>query len=213
MDLNKFKQLPIMGIVRGITCDNLKPLLDTVINSGLKTLEITLNTPDAFSLIKQAKQIVGDNICLGAGTVISVDQARVAVNSGATFLVSPVCQPELASYCKENSIAFFPGAFTPSEIFKAWELGAAMVKVFPAKFFGPDYFKEIKAPLQDIELLACGGVNSDNIDSFFVNRASAVAFGGSIFSKDLMEKGEWSTIQKNIEKLIEAYQIKTRRLV
>jgi 2-dehydro-3-deoxyphosphogluconate aldolase/(4S)-4-hydroxy-2-oxoglutarate aldolase len=85
-------------------------------------------------------------------------------------------------------------------------MGASMVKVFPAKFFGPSYFKEIKGPFNNIELLACGGVNRDNIKDFFNNKASAVAFGGSIFKADLVKERKFDKIAADISALIKAYR-------
>jgi 2-dehydro-3-deoxyphosphogluconate aldolase/(4S)-4-hydroxy-2-oxoglutarate aldolase len=118
----------------------------------------------------------------------------------------PTLVKEVVSYCKDKNIPVFPGALSPQEIYNAWNMGATMVKVFPAKFFGPSYFKEIKGPFNDIELLACGGVNKDNIKDFFDNKASAVAFGGSIFKPDLIKEKKFDEIAEGISALIEAYR-------
>ncbi len=101
-------------------------------------------------------------------------------------------------------IPVFPGAFTPQEIYTAHLAGATMVKVFPTKFVGPGYMQEIKGPFQDIRLLACGGVDSGNVKSFFDKGASAVAFGGSIFKKEWLEAGEFDRIAESIQELISA---------
>jgi len=110
------------------------------------------------------------------------------------------------NHCLARSICVFPGALTPSEIQKAWGLGATMVKVFPAKVFGPAYFKEIKGPFSDIELLACGGVNKDNVADFFGSGASAVAFGASIFKKEWLKTRDFSAIGGEIKALISAFE-------
>jgi 2-dehydro-3-deoxyphosphogluconate aldolase/(4S)-4-hydroxy-2-oxoglutarate aldolase len=204
MDIKKFKELPILGIVRGVEQSQLEPLLEAVIAAGLKHLEITMNTPQACELIKEAVKISKGRLTIGAGTVLHSADLRVALDSGATFIVSPVLVLEVVKACHDRKIPVFPGAFTPQEIYHAWEAGATMVKVFPASFFGPSYFKEIKGPLEKIELLACGGVKADNIKSFFANGASAVAFGGSIFSKERLANKDFKAIETDVRMLLRA---------
>ena len=99
----------------------------------------------------------------------------------------------------------FPGALTPNEIYKAWNLGATMVKVFPANVFGPSYIKDVKAPLNNIELLVCGGVSTSTIAEFFENGASAAAFGASIFKREWIENKRFDAIKNEISSLINAY--------
>ncbi|MFC1576314.1 bifunctional 4-hydroxy-2-oxoglutarate aldolase/2-dehydro-3-deoxy-phosphogluconate aldolase [Candidatus Omnitrophota bacterium] len=202
MDLAQFKTLPLMGILRGVKPDRLTPLLESVISSRLKTVEITMNTPAAPELIRQAVNISKNRLTIGAGTVLTTDDLKRALDAGAGFIVLPTLVPEVVEHCAQNKIPVFPGAFTPQEIYTAWRAGASMVKVFPAKFFGPEYFKEIKGPFKDIELLACGGVNPENISSFFACGASAVAFGASVFKPDWIEKRDFSNIEKCIKGLI-----------
>ncbi len=206
MDINKFKELPIIGILRGIDKDAIEPLCETVISSGLKAIEITMNTPGAPSLIKYMIKAARKKLVIGAGTVLTNDDMQRGLDAGATFIVLPTLVNEVVSYCVKNKIPVFPGALTPQEIYNAWRAGATMVKVFPAKFFGPDYMKQIKGPFQDIELLACGGVTSENIRLFFNCGASAVAFGGGIFKKEWLKKGEFPKIGEDISSLIKEYK-------
>lgn len=193
-----------MGILRGVKEDAIKPLVDAIISSGLKTVEITMNTDNADKLIRKMVEYSKSELTIGAGTVLTSDDFKKAFNSGATFIVSPTLVLEVADLAKKNNLAFFPGALTPQEIYNAHKAAATMVKVFPSKFFGPGYFKEIKGPFSDIELLACGGVNKNNIKSFFENGASAVAFGASIFKKELIEEEKFDQIASSIKELITA---------
>ena len=204
LNVPEFKKNPFMGILRGIDEDVLEPLIDAVISAGLKTIEITMNTPQAQHLIRNMRSIAQDKLVVGAGTVLTMDDLNLALDAGAMFIVLPVYQEQIVTYCQQNHIPVFPGALTPQEIFRAWEGGATMVKVFPAKFFGPSYFKEIKAPLQNIELLACGGVTPENINSFFANGASAIAFGASIFKKEWLLNRNFLQIEKSLKTLITA---------
>ena len=202
MEIAEFKKVPILGILRGIEPDIIEDLTEAVIASGLKAIEMTMNTPGAAALIAKMRKTAGRRLMIGAGTVLTLDELRIALDSGATFIVSPTLIPDVVAYCLKKKIPVFPGALTPQEIYNAWSAGATMVKVFPAKLFGPAYLKEVKAPFEDIELLACGGVTTENIASFMASGASAVAFGASIFRKEHLRNREFSRIQKDIESLI-----------
>lgn len=202
MDINRFRKKPVMGILRGIEESAVEPLVEAVVSAGLETIEITMNTIKAAKLIKRMIKKAGGRLIIGAGTVLNLDDLKSALDAGAEFIVSPVLIPEVAKYCVNKKVPVFPGALTPQEIYRAWCAGAAMVKVFPAKFFGPDYFKEIKAPFKKIELLACGGVNPQNIQSFFDCGASAIAFGSSIFKQEWLEKKDFGSISVSIKELL-----------
>jgi len=206
MDIAKFKKLPVMGILRGIKSEAIEPLTETVIACGLKTIEIAMNTPDAGRLLGQTIKKAKGNLTIGAGTVLTMNDLKLALDSGATFIVLPTYERQIVEYCVKNKIPVFPGAFSPQEIYNVWRGGATMVKVFPAKFFGATYFKEIKGPLADIELLACGGVNADNIGSFFSKGASAIAFGSSIFKNEWIERKDFWRIEECLRQLLTAYE-------
>ncbi|MEE8373936.1 MAG: bifunctional 4-hydroxy-2-oxoglutarate aldolase/2-dehydro-3-deoxy-phosphogluconate aldolase [Dehalococcoidia bacterium] len=206
MDVAQFRQLPIIGILRGVEADVIEPLVETVVSSGLRTIEITMNTSGAPGLIRRMVEAARDRLTVGAGTVLTLDDLHSALDAGATFIVLPTLVPDVVDYCVENEIPVFPGALTPQEIHNAWRAGATMVKVFPAKFFGPAYFKEIKGPFQDVELLACGGVTPDSIRPFFSCGASAVAFGGSVFQPDWLAARDYARIGESIEELIAGFR-------
>ena len=199
MNIDDFKRQPVMGIVRGLEPEQVEPLIEAVIASGLKTLEITMNTEGAAKLIRQAKKIAKDKLTLGAGTVLKMKSLKEAIKNGATFIVTPVFVKNVVAYCVKNKIPVFPGALTPSEIYQAWQEGATMVKVFPVKFFGPEYLKEIKGPFNDIKLMAVAGVTPQNMREYFNNGASAIAFGASVFKKEWLQKQEYQKIVSAIK--------------
>ena len=201
-DPELFKSEPVLGIVRGIPESSLEGVLSSARDAGLKFLEITLNTGDALRLIEAAVEKFEDSLCIGAGTVRTREQAEQAVAAGAQFLVSPALNEDVAVYCREKVLPYFPGALTPSEIEKAWRAGACMVKVFPASQWGPQYFREIKGPFEDIPLMAVGGVTSDNIPAYFSSGTSAVAVGGSVFSKSRMVNREYSKIRDHLKEIL-----------
>ncbi|MBU1726605.1 MAG: bifunctional 4-hydroxy-2-oxoglutarate aldolase/2-dehydro-3-deoxy-phosphogluconate aldolase [Candidatus Omnitrophica bacterium] len=202
MDVKNFKSLPLLGILRGIEFEHVAPLMEAVISSGLETIEITMNTKDAPLLIKEAVRAANGRLTIGAGTVLDTKTLNEAIEAGATFIVMPVLVSEVAKYCFKNKIPFFPGALTPQEIYSCWNAGASMVKVFPAGLFGAKYFKEVKAPFNDIELLACGGVTYENLRDYFANGASAASFGASVFKKEWLEKNDFGSIAESIKKFV-----------
>ncbi|MFA6357274.1 MAG: bifunctional 4-hydroxy-2-oxoglutarate aldolase/2-dehydro-3-deoxy-phosphogluconate aldolase [Candidatus Omnitrophota bacterium] len=205
MNLEDFKKKPILGILRGVDLGAIEPLVETVISAGLETLEITMNTQGAPELIRKAKKVANSRLVLGAGTVLSIQDLKIALKSGASFIVMPVLIRDVVKYCVKNKIPVFPGALSAQEIYQAWGAGASMVKVFPAKFFGPEYLKEIKGPFNKIELLACGGVTAENLNEYFANGASGVTFGASIFKKDCLLNRDFKAIHAAVKKFVDAW--------
>lgn len=203
MTLSEFEKRPILGILRGVDPALIEPLMEAVSESGLKTIEITMNTPKAADVIEKAKKISGGRIDIGAGTVLGMEDLKKALGSGATFIVMPVLIKEVVEYCVKKNIPSFPGALTPQEIYGAHTAGASMVKVFPSGIFGPSYFKELKGPFKDIKLLACGGVTADNMQDYFQSGASAVAFGASVFKKEWLDRKDFDSIKKSIRRFTE----------
>lgn len=203
MDLRSFVKKPVLGIVRGIDDSDVEPLVEAVISAGLETIEITMNTVGAAGLIKKAIKVSDGRLAIGAGTVLYMSDLKVALEAGATFIVTPVLVADVTSYCAKNNIPIFPGAFTPSEIFAAWNAGATMVKVFPSGVVGPAYFTEIKGPFADIKLLACGGVRPENMKDYFRAGADAISFGASVFRRDLLAKKDYAAISGLVKKYIE----------
>ncbi len=212
MDVANFKKKPILGILRGIEPGIIEPLVETVISAGLETLEITMNTEGAAGLIKNAGQASHGRLTLGAGTVLTMQDLKIALKSGASFIVMPVLIRDIVKYCVKNKIPVFPGALTPGEIYQAWEQGAAMVKVFPAQCFGPEYFRQVKGPFSKIELLACGGVTPENLKDYFSCGASAATFGASIFRKDWLLKRDFKAIGAAVERFINALEGRKQEL-
>jgi 2-dehydro-3-deoxyphosphogluconate aldolase/(4S)-4-hydroxy-2-oxoglutarate aldolase len=204
VDLRKFHARPLLGILRGIKLSELAPLFETIVSSGLRTVEITMNTEGAAGLIKNAVKRYGKKLMIGAGTVLTLKDLKDALRAGATFIVSPLVVPPVIEYCAKHKIPVFPGALVPQDIYEAWQAGATMVKVFPAGCFGPDYFKEIKGPFPQIELLACGGVTPRNLPDYFKNGASAAAVGSSVFRKEWLAAKKFNLIRSTIQTYLKA---------
>ncbi len=201
-DLDSFLASPVLGILRGISLEQTQAVLEAAHDAGLRHVEVTLNTPDAFSIIKNASRNFAGRFVFGAGTVLSIEEAGQALDAGATFLVSPTLNESVAAFCTREEVAYFPGAFTPTEIERAWNAGAAMVKVFPASQLGPGFFKEIKGPFADIKLMAVGGVRAGNAHEYLKSGAKAVAVGGSVFSKERLLSGDTDSIHEDLQEIL-----------
>lgn len=197
-DLDRFESMPVLGIIRGVKRESLHGVVEASLAGGLSNLEITLNTPDFASFIKIITKEY-PQVVVGAGTVLSLEDAKDACDAGAQFLVAPDFNHEIADYCLDKKLSYFPGALTPTEIYKAWNSGAAMVKVFPASQMGPHYFKQVKGPFDQVKLMAVGGVNPGNIKDYLGFGADAIALGGSVFSVKRMENRLFNEIKKDIE--------------
>ncbi|MCX5710579.1 MAG: bifunctional 4-hydroxy-2-oxoglutarate aldolase/2-dehydro-3-deoxy-phosphogluconate aldolase [Candidatus Omnitrophica bacterium] len=206
MDVAAFRKLPIIGILRGIEEEQIEPLCNEMISAGLKTIEITMNTKGAAALIKKAVKVSSGRLTVGAGTVLDKKSLKEALDAGATFIVTPVLINDVVDYCVKHKIPVFPGALTPTEIYAAWLAGATMVKVFPVKVFGPSYIKEVRGPLDKIELLACAGVTPENLVEYFAAGASAVTFGASVFRKEWLEKKDYKSIGDLIKKYVSSFK-------
>ena len=202
MDVAKFRELPLLGIVRGARPEEIEPLVQTAASAGLRAIEIAINSRGAPELIARAARAAGPGLAVGAGTVLTRDALRSALDAGATFIVTPTLIPDVVGWCRSNRVPVFPGALTPTEIWQAWNAGATLVKLFPASLFGPAYCTEIKGPFPQVDLLACGGVTPENAKAFLEAGASAVAFGASVFKKDWLESGRYDRIGEQIRALV-----------
>jgi len=200
-------QIPILGIMRGIKTEDVEPLAELCIKNGIKYIEITMNTENALQLISNMKSTSKGRLVVGAGTVLNVVDMDQALTAGAEFIVSPSVVDNVIMNCVKNNIPVFPGALTPTEIQKAWDLGATMVKLFPASLFGPAYIKELKGPFNKIRIMAVGGVSEANIHMFFKNGAEAVAFGSSIFNLKWLREKQYGLIEEKLKALINGYKI------
>ena len=196
MLLEEYPKLTI--IMRGQTLQQIDTVIQAIISKHQKNvaIEITLNTKNAFAIIETLTDKYGDLIPIGAGTVQTLAEAKKAIACGAKFLLGPKkFTEEMIAYAKEHSVLSIPGAMSPQEIADMVELGADIVKVFPAAVVAPRFFKDVQAPLGELQLMAVGGVNLTNIPEFFANGAKYVGLGSGMFSQaDL--------VQQNLENLI-----------
>jgi len=185
-----FYRVPIIGIVRNLSMEDLQHILPVYQEAGLTTIEITMNTAGAGKMIQYVRDSF-PRLNTGAGTVCTKKELTQAVNAGAQFIVTPVTDKKIIKACVRQRLPVFAGAFTPTEIYHAWKLGAAMVKLYPAKTLGADYLKDIKAPLNQIKLLPTGGVGADDIAAYKKAGADGFGIGSPLFVKHLIAEKDW----------------------
>jgi len=193
----------VMAILRGRRAEHLDAVLGVLVEAGIRSLEITLNTPGALAAIRRAGETFGPDVTVGAGTVRTVDDVDAAVGAGAAYLVSPHTDPALAARVRQLGAAYLPGAFTPTEIVAAWAAGAAAVKLFPARLGGPRYLRDIREPLPDIPIVPTGGVSAQNVADWFAAGAVAVGVGGTLIG-DALDGGDLSALAARARDLMKA---------
>ncbi|TGE25121.1 bifunctional 4-hydroxy-2-oxoglutarate aldolase/2-dehydro-3-deoxy-phosphogluconate aldolase [Hymenobacter aquaticus] len=164
----------LVSIIRGANPDDLVSIVRALHAGGIRSVEVTINSPKALRGIELVADELGAEMMVGAGTVLDPETARLALNAGARFIISPTLNVKTIRLTKRYGAVSIPGAFTPTEILTAYEHGADIVKVFPASL-GAAYFKDLKGPLPFIPLMPTGGVKLDNIREF--RQAGAAAYG------------------------------------
>ena len=190
-----FQQLPIIGILRGLAATRLRSVVEAVGDGGVTNLEITMNTPGAADQIQVAREIAGSALNIGAGTVTDLRLLEDALSAGASFIVTPTVAVPVIERCRQLQVPVFPGAFSPTEIVRAWELGATMVKLFPAEFLGPAYLRRLKTPLPQLKLMPTGGVDVVTLEAYAKAGADAYGVGSSLFHAERMAAQDWEWLR------------------
>ncbi|MDO6604585.1 bifunctional 4-hydroxy-2-oxoglutarate aldolase/2-dehydro-3-deoxy-phosphogluconate aldolase [Arenibacter palladensis] len=191
-----YNRAPIVGIVRGVSMDVMRDIVKAYLKAGLHTIEITMNTAGATGIISSLR-IEFNDLNVGAGTVCNMEDYNNAVAAGAQFIVTPILDETVIKTAVAHGIPIFPGAYSPTEIYKAWSLGASAVKIFPATQLGVQFIKDISAPLNNTKLLPTGGVSLENIKSFFEAGAVGVGMGSSLFNKKLIQEGDFEGLTEH----------------
>lgn len=200
--INTILKEKIITIVRGVSMEKLIPLADAMYNGGIRLVEYTYDTSGKISdeeialRIKSLADHFGSEMTVGAGTVLTEKQVELTKEAGGKFIISPDTNADIIKRTKELGLVSIPGALTPSEIAAAKRYGADFVKVFPVDSMGCKYIKDIKAPLSNVRLLAVGGVDDNNMQSYFDAGACGIGIGSGIVNKSLIEIEDWEGITK-----------------
>ncbi len=189
--LERIRELGVVLVVRAKGDENTMKGLQAMVDGGVKALEITFSVPNAPEVIKAVKARFGDSVVLGAGTVLTTEQAKNAVEAGASFLVAPNTDADVMAAARKFEVPMMPGAFTPSEIVNAYKMGAAVVKIFPASVGGPAYLKAVRAPLPHIPMMPTGGVDDQTAPAFLEAGAFALGAGSNLFDAKKLAAGDF----------------------
>jgi 2-dehydro-3-deoxyphosphogluconate aldolase/(4S)-4-hydroxy-2-oxoglutarate aldolase len=189
--LSKLENAGIVAVMRLTDTTYLGEIVQALAEGGIKTLEITMTSPNAPALIKHLTQTLDASYLIGAGTVVDVPSAEEVIQAGAQFVVSPIFNPAIITKVHEYDKVSVCGAFSPTEIFNAWQAGADLVKVFPATALGPQFFKDIHGPFPNIKLTPTGGVSIENAADFIKAGAVCLGVGTALLDKQLLKNRDW----------------------
>ncbi|MFD2627644.1 bifunctional 2-keto-4-hydroxyglutarate aldolase/2-keto-3-deoxy-6-phosphogluconate aldolase [Oceanobacillus kapialis] len=188
----------IIAVIRGENVQEAAKIVEGAYLGGIKVMEVTYTVPDASKLIKDLSEQDDKDWVIGAGTVLDEVTARLAILSGASFIVSPSFDEKVAKLCNRYQVPYIPGCFTASEIIKAMEAGADIIKIFPGNAVSPSFIKTIKGPIPQVNLMPSGGVNLNNITEWIDNGAVAVSIGSNIYKDSIEEIKEAASEIVNI---------------
>jgi 2-dehydro-3-deoxyphosphogluconate aldolase/(4S)-4-hydroxy-2-oxoglutarate aldolase len=193
----------IVAILRGLNAADVIKVATALHAGGINIIEVTLNSNDALALIKKLSCNFGNKMLVGAGTVLTVEDARSAIDAGAKFLISPTLDVDIVKTAKDNLAVSIPGAYTPTEIFTAYKNGADIIKIFPAQ--SPDYVKHILAPLNQIPVMPTGGVGINNIEAYAKAGAAAFGIGSSLVNnKEKVDEPYLQNLTAKAKRFVEA---------
>lgn len=195
--IKRIEDTGIVAVVRAENDKHAKDIAYACMDGGIDAIEIAFTVPGAHKVIESLVKEFGDNLLVGAGTVLDSETARVAILAGAKYIVSPAFDLDTAKLCNRYQIPYMPGCMTLTEMIRAMEAGADIIKVFPGSVFGPSFIKAIKGPLPQAVLMPTGGVNLDNVDQWIKNGCVAVGVGGGL------TKGSKDEITETAKKFIE----------
>jgi 2-dehydro-3-deoxyphosphogluconate aldolase/(4S)-4-hydroxy-2-oxoglutarate aldolase len=193
--LRRIEEVGIVPVVRASSSAEAVAVADVIREGGIPILEITMTVPGAIAVIAELSKRYGDEVLVGAGTVLDPETARSCIAAGAQFIVSPALNIQTIELCKLQRIAVFPGALTPTEVVTAWDAGADAVKVFPCSAMGgASYLRSLKAPLPEVKLIPTGGVSLTTAKDFIAAGAWAIGVGADLVNTKAIKSGDRESV-------------------
>lgn len=205
--LQAIKQQRIIIIYRGLDPTECLEVSQVLYEAGIRFFEVTMNSNNTIDTIELLHSELNSDTYIGAGTVLSVDQVESAHKAGAKYIISPNTNSKIIRRSKELDLVSIPGAMTPTEVQTAVESGGDIIKIFPINFLGPDYIKQLKGPLNNVELLACGGVKIEMVQDLINAGCQSFGVGVQLLGEDLVKEKKWETLQRQTSKLIESVNL------
>jgi 2-dehydro-3-deoxyphosphogluconate aldolase/(4S)-4-hydroxy-2-oxoglutarate aldolase len=208
--LEKVKELGLLAVIRGPSPELTVKMVEALVAGGVLGIEITYSTPNAEEVVRTLASRYGNHILLGMGTLTKPEQAAQAKQAGAHFLVSPVCEPVLIKSMVATGLLTMAGAFSPTEVLQAYNLGTDVVKIFPGSLGGPAYVKALKGPFPYIPMMPTGGVNAGNVVEWFKAGVVAVGAGSELCPPQLAKEGKFDEITNRAAEFVRV--VKTERV-
>jgi len=203
--LGKIREVGLVPIVRAPSAEDALLAAEAIVAGNIGILEITMTIPNAIQVIEKVANKFGDNLLLGAGTILDTETGRAALLAGAEFIVTPALNLQVIELARRYSKPIMPGALTPTEVVTAWQAGADIVKIFPCgPVGGAKYIKALKGPFPQIELIPTGGVNLETTPDFIKAGAAAVAVGGELVDLKSLREGKFEGITATARLYLEA---------
>jgi len=201
--VDKLLEERIVAVVRLQSQATCLPVARALVEGGVRVIEMTMTTPGAVEAIPQIQQALPEAL-VGAGSVLTEQDVDKCLAAGAAFLVGPVLEPTVVQYALSKGVPFSPGTFTPSEAYAAHQLGAPLVKVFPAARLGPKLISDLRAPMPFLRLMPTGGITAETVEAFLAAGAAAVGAGSWLTPKDAVIAGRFDEIRTRAAALREA---------
>ncbi len=202
----RIRESGIIVIVRADSSGELVDVAKALQQGGVDIIEITMTTPGALQVIEDVRSACGDDVLVGAGSVLDAETARATILAGAEYIVSPVLSEGVVSLAHRYQKVVMPGTFTPTEMFRAHEMGADFVKVFPVNTMGPGYLKDVLAPMPHLAIVPTGGISQDNIADYIAAGAAAVGVGSALVKKDWVRDQKFDLLTSAARELRETVE-------
>lgn len=193
--------------MRNVPLEKTIAYAQAVVDGGVNCFEVALNSKDALKQISMLRAHFGKQALIGAGTAITVELAKNAIEAGAQFLLTPSTHEDVLAYCAKENIMFLPGALTPSDVATCLRYGFSTLKLFPAGSVQDNYVKSLKGPFDGTEYVAIGGVDTNNVQDFFRQGYLAVGLGSNLITKEMVASGDWEEAKKTVAALVSKVSI------
>lgn len=202
--ISRIKNNGLVAVIRANSEEEAIKIVDACVKGGITIIELTFTTPKAHKVIEKLDDLYGNEILLGAGTVLDPETARLAILSGSKFIVTPHLDSEIIKLCNRYSVPCMPGCMTIKDVVSALELGCDIIKLFPGDIMTPNMIKDIKGPIPNANIMPTGGVSVENLKDWF--KAGAIAVGtGSSLTKGA-KTNDFSAITKEAERFVEEFK-------
>ena len=202
--LKRIAELGLLAVLRAPDPAGARRTVDALVEAGVLGIEITYSTPDAASVIAGVKQSYGDEVLVGAGTLVTHAQVSEAAEAGASYLVSPGLDDEVVASIRATGLPAMAGVLTPTEVMRGVRLGVDVMKLFPGSLGGPSYLRSLRGPFPDVPFMPTGGVSADNVGDWLAAGAVAVGAGSELASAGDISSGDVAGIREKGRRFLTA---------